>query len=204
MRAARTQYSPLTQEECRFAEQNHYLVEQFLYKNHLQHDDWYDVVIFRYLLSIKSWMQRPELHKYKFRTIVNRTMRAAVYNEYAKKSRRIQTFSLEDNVPGSDDVTYMDIVTEDNLRYINYGEYVTEVVEKKCRKPKQKDMFILEAFLKDGERKDLKLTYGTREEAIQRSKALYAYRRFHGLREKIRISREDKIIYVVKIGGGKK
>lgn len=203
MRAARTQYSPLAQEECRFAEQNHYLVEQFLYKNHLQHDDWYDVVIFRYLLSIKSWMQRPELHKYKFQTIVNRTMRASVYNEYAKKSRRIQTFSLEDNVPGSDDVTYMDIVTEDNLHYIDYGEYDAAVFQKKSRKPKQEDVFAVEAFLKGGERKDLRLTYSTREEAIQRSKALYDFRKKHGLREKIRISREDKIIYVVKIEGGK-
>ncbi|WP_289291868.1 hypothetical protein [Sporofaciens musculi] len=169
----------------------------------LQGDDWYDIVIFRYLLSVKNWMQRPELHKYKFQTIVNRAMLAAVYNEKAKQSRRIQVFSLEENIPGNDDITYMDIVTEDNLDYINYGEYDAAVFQKKSRKTKQEDVFAVEAFLKDGGRKDLRLTYSTREEAIQRSKALYAYRRFHGLREKIRISREDKIIYVVKIEGGK-
>lgn len=199
MRAARTQYSPLTPEERVFAEQNHYLVEQFLCRNLLQREDWYDVVIFRYLLSIKNWVQRPELHKYKFKTIANRAMRAAVYNEKDKQSRRIQVFSLEENVPGNDDITYMDMVTEDNLDYINYGEYVATAFQKKSRKPKQKDVFDVEAFLKDGERKDLRLTYSTREEAIQRSKALYAYRRFHGLREKIRISREGRIITVSKL-----
>ena len=203
MRTARTQYSPLTPEERQFAEVNHYLVEKFLHWNRLQRDDWYDVVIFRYLLSIKSWMKRPELHKYKFQTIANRAMLAAVINEKILQSRRIKTFSLEETVPGNDDITYMDMVTADNLDYINYGEYVAAVKKKRGRKPKQEDLFILEAFLKGGERKELKLTYGTREEAIQRSKALYDYRKSHGLREKIRISREDKIIYVVKIEGGK-
>ncbi len=203
MRAARIQYSPLTQEERQFAEQNHYLVGQFLYWNRLQLDDWYDVIIFRYLLSVKKWLQSPELHKYKFQTIANRAMLAAVFNERDKQSRRIQAFSLEENVPGNDDITYMDMITEDNLDYINYGEYAAAVLQKKSRKPKQEDVFAAEAFLKDGERKDLRLTYSTREEAIQRSKALYAYRKFHGLREKIRISREDKIIYLIKIEGGK-
>lgn len=203
MRAARIQYSPLTQEERQFAEQNHYLVGQFLYWNRLQLDDWYDVIIFRYLLSVKKWLQSPELHKYKFQTIANRAMLAAVFNERDKQSRRIQAFSLEENVPGNDDITYMDMITEDNLDYINYGEYAAAVLQKKSRKPKQEDVFAAEAFLKDGERKDLRLTYSTREEEIQRSKALYAYRKFHGLREKIRISREDKIIYLIKIEGGK-
>lgn len=202
MRTARTQYSPLTPEERQFAEVNHYLVEQFLHWNHLQWDDWYDVVIFRYLLSIKKWMQRPELHKYKFATIVNNALKGAVSNERVKQSRRIQTVSLEESVPGTDEgITYKDVVTVNNLDYINYGEY--EDSKKKNRKTKYDDLRILKLFLEAEGYRELKLTYGTRDEASKRSVSLYRYRNFHGLREKIRISREDKIIYVVKIEGGK-
>ena len=122
MRAARTQYSPLTPEERLFAEQNHYLVDQFLYWNRLQWDDWYDVVIFRYLLSVKKWLQRADLHKYKFSTIVRQDLRSAVGYEREKQSREIQTISLEEIIPGTDGVTYMDTITADNLDYINYGE----------------------------------------------------------------------------------
>lgn len=64
MRAERIQLTPLTPEERQFAEVNHYLVEQFLYWNRLDFDDWYDVVIFRYLQSVKKWLQVPELHIY--------------------------------------------------------------------------------------------------------------------------------------------
>lgn len=203
MRTARTQYSPLTPEERQFAERNHYLVEQFLHWNRLQMDDWYDVVIFRYLLSVKKWAKQPELHKYKFATIVKRALEGAVLNEKVNQSHRLQTVSLEEAIPGTDDgVTYGDIITADNLDYINYGEY--EDKKKKTRKTKYEDLHILKTFLEEERRKELKLTYDTVDEARKRSTSLYQYRRFHGLRGKIRISREDKIIYVIKIEGGKK
>lgn len=122
MRRARTQYAPLTSEEQRFAESNHYLVEQFLRWNQLKPDDWYDVVIFRYLLSVKKWIQRPDLHRWKFSTIVKNDLRSAVGHERERRSREIQTISLEEIVPGTEGVTYMDMITADNLDYINYGE----------------------------------------------------------------------------------
>lgn len=202
MRTARTQYSPLTPEERQFAEVNHYLVEQFLYWNRLQWDDWYDVVIFRYLLAVKKWMQRPELHKYKFATIVKNALKGAVSNERVNQSHRIRTVSLEEAVPGTDEgMTYGDVVTADNLEYINYGEY--EDSKKKTRKTKYDDLSILKTFLEEEGRRELKLTYGTRDEASKRATSLYQYRRFHGLRGTITISREDKIIYVIKTEGGK-
>ena len=46
------QNQPLTQIEQAFAESNHYIVELYLAKRGLDLAEWYDVVIFRYLLSI--------------------------------------------------------------------------------------------------------------------------------------------------------
>lgn len=100
MKAARIQLSPLTPEERQFAELNHYLVEQFLYWNRLDPDDWYDVVIFRYLQSVKKWLMRPELHRYKFSSLLKQGLLSAVRNEKNKQARRIQTLSLDDIIPG--------------------------------------------------------------------------------------------------------
>lgn len=45
--------TPLTDEEQKFATDNHYLVFKYLRLRKLPPDEWYDVVIFRYLRSVK-------------------------------------------------------------------------------------------------------------------------------------------------------
>lgn len=47
-------------------------------------------------------------------------MRSAVGHEKRKRSRQIKTVSLDDPVPGTDGLTWADIITEDNLDYIPY------------------------------------------------------------------------------------
>ena len=42
----------LTEEQKIFAEQHHMLVERFLWKNHLERAEFYDVVIFGYLEAV--------------------------------------------------------------------------------------------------------------------------------------------------------
>ena len=44
--------APLTEEEQKFAEENHYLIAKYLRKRRLPIDEWYDVVIFRYCRSV--------------------------------------------------------------------------------------------------------------------------------------------------------
>ena len=56
--------APLTEEEQKFAEENHFLIAKYLRKRRLPIDEWYDVVIFRYCRSVKRWFALPELHKH--------------------------------------------------------------------------------------------------------------------------------------------
>lgn len=119
---ARTQYTPLTEEEQQFAAENHYIVEKFLRCRGLQKSEWYDVVIFRYLLSVKKWFQRPELHRWEFAAIAFNDMRSAVWCERDKQGRRIQTVSLDGLVPGTEDLKLIDTITEDNLKFVLYVE----------------------------------------------------------------------------------
>ena len=44
-------------------------------------------------------------------------MRSAVSNEKRKQARRIKTVSLDDPIPGTDGMTWADIITEEHLVY---------------------------------------------------------------------------------------
>ena len=72
----------LTGEQKRFAEQHHVLVERFLWKNHLERAEFYDVVIFGYLEAVQEYLEKPELSKYPFSSIAWRKMRFCMINEY--------------------------------------------------------------------------------------------------------------------------
>lgn len=114
--------SPLTPEEQQFAIDNHYLVSKYLNIRKLPFSEWYDIVIFRYLRSVKRWFAIPGLHKHSFQTIAFYAMRSAIGAELAKQGRRIQTVSIEEVIPGTDGMRYADTITCDNLNYISYGE----------------------------------------------------------------------------------
>lgn len=72
----------LTEEQKIFAEQNHMLVERFLWMNHLERAEFYDVVIFGYLEAVQEYLEKPELSKYPFSSIAWRKMRYSMINEY--------------------------------------------------------------------------------------------------------------------------
>ena len=83
----------LTEEQKIFAEQNHMLVERFLWKNHLERAEFYDVVIFGYLEAVQEDLEKPELLKYPFSSIAWRKMRYSMINEYIYQN------SLKRNAP---------------------------------------------------------------------------------------------------------
>ena len=120
----RASLSPLSPAEQTLAEQNFYMVTRFLASQRLSTDEWFDVVIFRYLLTVKNWFRRPELYRYEFSTIVWKAMSSAVHNERKKQDRRIKTISLDAPIPGTDGLTWGDIVTEDNQNYSIYARSV--------------------------------------------------------------------------------
>ena len=92
---------PLSAEAQELARQNIQTVAGFL-GHHRLTDDWYDIVIFRYLLTVQNWLDRPELHRYAFSTIAWRAMSSAVSNERRKQGRRIRAVSLDAPVPCAD------------------------------------------------------------------------------------------------------
>jgi hypothetical protein len=117
----RVRLTPLTPEERAFAEENHGALEWCMRLQGVD-NDLYDVAAIGYLQAVKKWFARPDLRKWSFQTIVKQSVRSYVCAERKKQDRRIQTVSLDDVIPGTDDLTYGDTVSEDNMRYLTGGK----------------------------------------------------------------------------------
>lgn len=102
---------PLTPEEAQFAADNHYIIEKYLRIRKLPLDDWYDVVIFRYLRSVKRWFLYPELHEHNFEIVAFYAMRSAIGHEQAKQGRRVKTVSIDSPIPGTNGLTYAETLS---------------------------------------------------------------------------------------------
>ena len=85
MRALR----PMTQEERKFAEQNHDLVTEYIRKKHLAMNDYYDIVIFGYLSAVQQYFRNPpagvEFKAMAFRAMKDSILRDGEYNARAKR-----------------------------------------------------------------------------------------------------------------------
>jgi len=85
---------PLTQKEADFAAKNYNVVFRFLNRRKLNIDEYYDVVIMRYLRVCKNYCCQERLQKWTFTTIAFKAMSSAVYNYHQSLARK-STLSLD-------------------------------------------------------------------------------------------------------------
>lgn len=200
--------APLTTEEKRFAEENHHLVGRYLKIRGLSFDEWYDVVIFRYLRSVKRWFAFPELHRHSFEIIAFYAMRSAIGNERQKK--RIQAVSLYEKIPGTEGMTWADTVTYENLNYTGRGgegmniRYNVQLPEKKAFRggAKSDETIAIEAFLA-GKMKNMCFEYETCDEAKRKASAVQSFRRKHNHKDIYDAYRCENCIYIVRMDNGR-
>lgn len=84
---------PLTEEQRRFAEQNHALVYKFLHQHGLSVDEYYDIVIFGFLLAVQRYLTDASLAPYAFSTVAWSAMESALRNHRrtARRNLRLHT-----------------------------------------------------------------------------------------------------------------
>lgn len=70
----------LTDEQRKFAEENHDLVYAFLKENSLPVVQYYDVVVFGYLCAVQEYCENPKLQTFAFATLAWKRMRREVFN----------------------------------------------------------------------------------------------------------------------------
>ena len=107
----------LTEKQRQFAADNHYVLENFLRYRGLPMDEFYDVVIFRFLKAVQQYDERKDLQKYKFSTIAEYAMRSAVSNYFAKKKRRdekVEILSLDYQFNDSS-LTLGDVIADERV-----------------------------------------------------------------------------------------
>lgn len=81
--------SILSDAERQFAERYHdEVVIRFLRRNQLLESEYYDIVIFGYLVAVQTYLTDERIQKYSFKTIAWRNMRYALIEEYIKLNRQ--------------------------------------------------------------------------------------------------------------------
>lgn len=87
----------LNEEERYFAQKNHNIIYDFLHKNKLCVEEYYDLASIGYVIAVANYCRRPELRKYAFTTIAWPKMRTEVGN-YQDHVRRtgIKEISMDE------------------------------------------------------------------------------------------------------------
>ncbi len=200
-----------SREECAFITENHHMVGEYLKMRRLPEDEWYDVVIFRFLRAARLWFERPGLHRWAFRTIAYQNMRSAIGNEREKQGRRIQAVSIDSVIPGTDGLTIADTVTNENMNYINYlfpNGRSDDGVKLRCNVKlppknnfkhgqKSDERIAIEGFMQS-KHKNMCFEYETNAEAKKKLSTINASRRQKGETEIYEAYRVDKCVYIVR------
>lgn len=128
--AART-LEPLTYEEQLFAAEHHDVVYKYLRKRRLDPDEYYDVVIFRFLRSVKRWFSEPHLHEHNFEIVAYYAMRSEIGHYQHRKNqqaKRGNVLSLDAVLSGTENLTLGDAIADpyDFYLQLEYRETITE------------------------------------------------------------------------------
>lgn len=133
----------LTQRQREFAAEHHKVLENFLRYKGLPQEEFYDVVVFRYLLAVKQYDEREDLRQYQFSTIAKHHMRSALSNYFSKQKRERENFdmlSLDYSLPSNPNLTVSDIIADKN---VNVCE---EVCERLSREPNTVRLYPVSPF----------------------------------------------------------
>lgn len=85
----------LTERQRMFATEHHNVLEDFLVKRGLDYDDYYDVVVFKFLKAVKQYDECERLHRQAFEELAASLMQKAVDNyRQALKKQRENVFML--------------------------------------------------------------------------------------------------------------
>lgn len=121
------QLRPLTREERKFSEENYYLIMDFMKKSKLNTEEFFDIVVFDFLLSVEKYLSNPQLQaKCSFEAVSYMYMKRAVFVHFRKQ--KAQKRSTEAGADVSLNGDPMDIyITMETTSNIEYREMVKQI-----------------------------------------------------------------------------
>ena len=121
---------PLTQREKDFATEKYHLITDFLKRQRLDAEEFYDVVVFDFLLAVETYLNNEELQrKCEFEAVAYMYMKRAIFVHFRKQKAQkrsseagadISLDSMNDNIGQSD--------IKENVSMIEYRETVKEIM----------------------------------------------------------------------------
>ena len=124
----------LTEKQRRFAEEHLKVLEDFLKYRGLSADEFYDVVVFRFLRAVKQYDEREDLRKYTFNTIAKHPMCSALGSYFAhlkRQNENVQVLSLDYPMSYGSGLTLGDCIADESV------DICEDVCEKLSRSPKR-------------------------------------------------------------------
>ena len=81
----------MTEEQRRYAAENHALIYRFLREKGWSVDEYYDVAAFGYLTAVMQYLSDAALRRYAFSTVAWRRMKQSIANQRRAEQRRQNT-----------------------------------------------------------------------------------------------------------------
>lgn len=120
----------LTPEESAFAAEHHSLIYSYLSSKDLSEDEYYDVVVFGFLLGVQNHFRRKDLQQYAFTTLAWQTMDSYYKNHMESllcpdtqvlslNECRLGAFKLEETIADTNDFfdeTIQEMALEETLK----------------------------------------------------------------------------------------
>lgn len=123
------QIRPLTPREKDFATENYHLIMRFLKLSKLDAEDFFDVVVFDYLLSVEKYLNDAELReKCNFEAVSYVYMRRAVYGYFRREKAMRRSSDVGDDISYEVlDSNIGKVVTMENFSALEYTETIKQI-----------------------------------------------------------------------------
>lgn len=122
---------PLSPAERKFAENNYYLIMDFLKKSRLDAENYFDVVVIDFLLSVEIYLNNDELRKKcNFEAVSYMYMKRAVYRHFRKeKAIKRKSESGADISFNEIDACIGKFLTMEDFSLLEYKETANQIME---------------------------------------------------------------------------
>ena len=120
---------PLTEYERSYAEEYHYLIIEFLKRSRLDIEEFYDVVVMNYLLSVQTYLNDRELQrKCNFEAVSYMYMRRALYVHFRKDKAQKRSSENEGDISLDEiDICVSDSKAMETVSNLEYMETMKEI-----------------------------------------------------------------------------
>lgn len=109
----------LTDTQRNFAEENHNMIQDFLFYNQLDRADYYDVIAMGYLEAVQAYDEDSRARQYKFETIASRKMCDCLFKHWrynGRLKRKACLLSLDGTVYEDSGLMFSETIVTKNVK----------------------------------------------------------------------------------------